>query len=285
MKATQIENLELEINLNYYEKLNRLLMEEYKSLEKQLNEHMIDPGVDQELTQVDEEEIDPEQTQEEMEELKKVLQESGIHFDEEDENERKLEDEEAESRYAGMEQSALTQPSQVLSVDVSLDEDDEEEIREKTPEKLKKNNDQIHFSDHGLPPMPSNRQSALKKPSDRDTNMGRDSQAIQNRESQPFKEEERPFTGQSNRPSTAHQIVSKNDMINEMNLLNTVDKSKLNFDNEVSNFNLERNSTIRGDRRQKKTQWNLTICWGKSSEFTMGSFIQRVRHALKAKFR
>ena len=33
MKATQIENLELDLNLKFYEKLNKILMAEYKSME------------------------------------------------------------------------------------------------------------------------------------------------------------------------------------------------------------------------------------------------------------
>ena len=36
MKATQIENLELDLNLKFYEKLNKILMAEYKSMESTL---------------------------------------------------------------------------------------------------------------------------------------------------------------------------------------------------------------------------------------------------------
>ena len=301
LKATQIENLELEINLNYYEKLNKLLMEEYKSLERQLNEHQIDPGMDEELAQVDEEEIDPEETQEEMEELKKALQESGIHFEDNDQEARLKEDEEAASRYAGMEQSALTQPSQALSLDVSFeDEEIEPAVREDTPEKLVREkdvvvnpnfekahgrflnsqaeNDQIHYSDHGLPPMGSNRQSlAMKRIStaqnpDRDTNLGRESNALYNRESYQSERDNGQDFNRVSRPSTANQIVSKNDMINEMNLLNTVDKELLNFERENSIINQDRMSTIRGSRKQKKTQWNLTICWGEEFKVYGGDF-------------
>lgn len=289
IKATQIENLELEINLNYYAKLNGMLMSEYKSLERQLNENMIDPGIDEELAMVDQEDIDMEQAVEEAENFKKSMMESGIHFEDDEElEERKREDEMAESKYQGMQESALgTQPSQALSLDVSL-EDEISEDRENTPERVvrakdvvhdgayQKNtgrqfdsrevfdqDDQIHLSDHGLPPMgePSHRRQTRDTGANRDTDMDAGSPVSDQGRPTQLGHGESPLADRA-RPSTGHQVVSKKDMINEINLLNTVDKSRLNFDKEVSNITQDRPSTIRGDRRRERNQWNLTIVWG-----------------------
>ena len=68
------------------------------------------------------------------------------------------------------------------------------------------------------------------------------------------------------------QVISQADMLEEMNFLNTVDKERLNFDNLPQNPPHERLSTIRGDRRKEKTQWNLTISWGEEFKIYSGEY-------------
>lgn len=304
IKATQIENLELEINLNYYEKLNSMLMDEYKSLERQLNENMIDPGVNDNLVMVEPENIDMEKAIEEAEDFRKSIIESGIHFEEDDQvDDRLREDEMAESKYQGMQDSALgSQPSQVLSLDASLEEDDDNlQDGDTTPERLIRakdvvtdenyqkqvereldsrdvfgDNDQIHRSAHGLPRMGDRGDSGSRRQTyetaiNRDTDMCNDSRVSNGGRFSVLGHAELPLAGGA-RPSTAQQVVSKKDMIDEINLLNTVDKSRLNFDKEISNITQDRPSTIRGDKRRERNQWNLTIVWGEEFRQYQGDF-------------
>lgn len=311
-KAMQIENLELEINLRYYQKLNQMLMEEFKALERQLNDNMIDPEIDAQLAMVDQNDLDLEEVQEEEEEFRKVMQQSGIIFEDDQVlEERKKEDELAQSRYEVMEASALgTQPSQALSVDVSLEENEGDDFdiersnsREDTPEKILRGkdiireenphkqgraigsiedferDDRIHLSDHGITDEKEDLDKASKPPTqnrestNRDTELARESYSEQNRRSTNM-QPEGSIQNRPSRPSTAQQIVSKNDMINEMNLLNTVDKSRLNFDREPLDATQERLSTIRGDRdkRRQRNQWTATIEWGEEFKLYQGDF-------------
>ena len=100
LKAIEIENMELEINLKFYEQLNRLMMVECKALQQSLVEAGFDPeeeGPDQ--VQEEEEQPDIEETNREIDELKKKMQESGIEFGELDPNQ--LADEQ-QSNYDGI---------------------------------------------------------------------------------------------------------------------------------------------------------------------------------------
>lgn len=317
IKATEVENLELELNLKFYEKLNRLLAEEYKQLERQLLMRNIDfgsslnvrqlqepaaeqaerlsrrtghRGEDSEETQQvvrrisarnrfqnpdeiiedhddlevsdqeDEDEIEIDdsglfisKTNEQIDEMKQLLRQSGIHFEEHRPEAEELEDGD-ESRYLGVED----QDQSAVSQDYPSDGEQPDGRDEDSPHR-----DLLAFE----------RASASKGISiDPRIEIKKDPRAsVRQHEPQPSvphpgglqdeADEEPPF-----------EHVSKADMLHEMQLLNTVDKARLNFDRQTLDARGDRFSTVRGDSRKERVRWNATINWGEEFRLYQGDF-------------
>jgi hypothetical protein len=295
LKATQIENLELELNLKYYEKLNKILMEEYKDLERQvLNAGLADADTDQpqRLAPVEEDEededIDINQTNEDIKRLKESLRESGIQFDEispEDEERREEEEKELESRYQGMEGSIL-KPSEVLSEDERSFEDDMVAAKPKNvgqsnrPSGRPDRDDQFDAvsidsddnNNHLSPGDRGNQRISASYKSDQKPSIQPESRRMTEFGDTPGGPSQRQSEVSLQNSPEGKGPVSKADMKKEMELLNTIDKSRLNFDHLPSAPIHERLSTIRGDRRKDPIQWNMLVLWGNEFKTYEGEF-------------
>ena len=214
MKATEIENMEYELNLKVYEQENKALIEEVRFLQRALLDAGIEPeedGLDR-VQEDDEDLLDIEETNREVNELKKKMQESGIEFEEYDpagEQDLQIEDEESEYK------------------------------------NLRESNSVILCDDHSEEGVLDNGDVSHRKVDSDEEEAGE-------------KEKER--------------IVSHKDMENEMNLLNTIDRSKLNFDNQPADPNYQRFSTIRGEKKRDRIVWNSTIGWGEEFRVYEGEY-------------
>ena len=291
LKAIEIENMELEINLKFYEQLNRLMMVECKALQQSLVEAGIEPeeeGLDQ--VQEEDEQADIEETNREIDELKKKMQESGIEFEEFDPNQ--LADEQ-QSNYDGIDLQAESK-SEDLDADMPHPSDE-------TPDRLLRAKAPLQDPEREKPPgrfVDSEDEVEIESPphGDRDTELGQHNR-LESRDPSTghpgylglrFPEQSdadyRASEAQppSVRASAQGRVVAHDDMMNEMNLLNTVDKSKLNFDNQAADPNHQRFSTIRGEKKREQVHWNLTIGWGEEFRLFDGEFFPETTACFEA---
>ena len=341
IKAIEVENLELELNLKFYEKLNGLLAGEYKQIERQLLQRNIDFGStlnvrqledrnnernsnariserpsskrplemieetdrvvrrisarnrfeqqdeveqdDQELEDDDEDEeieIDDSglyisKTNEQIDEMKQKLRESGIYFEDNavQDDENAFDDE--ESRYLGVgKEQDLSISREYHSEEEPEDDDDPARNSNFRKQKLPGEGtieliDQMEFSkgisiDPRIELKRDPRRSSARQDQMKD-------QSYQPAVPQPVLEQDdnaSPWDEWQGAP--AANPVSRADMMNEMNLLNTVDKSKLQFDPSADEKRIERFSTVRADSRKDRLRWNATINWGEEFRLYQG---------------
>lgn len=292
LKAIEIENMELEINLKFYEQLNRLMMVECKALQQSLLEAGIEPTEDA-LDQVQEEDehADIEETNREIDELKKKMQESGIEFEEfvpEDPGEDQQSqydgmDLQAESKSEDLDSERLRDPSHTPDRVLRAKDPPQEPVIEKPPGRFVDSDEEVEID-----------QIESQPRIDRDTELGMHNR-IETREPSlghptylKFSEhpdaDRRPSEHPQNsaRASGLGRVVARDDMLNEMNLLNTVDKSKLNFDNQAVDLSQKRFSTIRGEKKREQVHWNLTIGWGEEFRLYDGEFFPETTACFEA---
>ncbi len=284
LKAIEIENMELEINLKFYEQLNRLMMVECKALQQTLLQAGIEPeedGLDQ--VQEEDEHADIEETNREIDELKKKMQESGIEFQDFDQNDPA---DDQQSNYDGIDLQAdsksegLDTPRRDPSHPGSQPPNPIQAIElEKPRGRFVDSDDEVEIESQPLP----SRDTELgqhNRLETRDPSLGHPAY-LQHSELPAVSP--RPSAAQpSARASSIGRVVAHDDMVNEMHLLNTVDKSKLNFDNQAADPNLQRFSTIRGEKKREQLHWNLTIGWGEEFRLYDGEFFPETTASFEA---
>lgn len=278
LKMTEIENIELENNLRFYEELNRRMMEEYRDLKSQIS-----AGGDLRQSEVPslKEDLNPhsnpsrckksmEAIQEREEELNNL--EATLKVSDSEDDEKVYDVDETNKEVEAMKE--LMQASGLIAPEKGClgEEEETEELEKVLPakdlfEQLDEKDSLEAIQEEDNLENPPKQQSPQKVISSKALAREISPSVKQKPSSLAMSVEVGEISGKER-----NQDVLQGDMQKQIDLLTTVDKNLLAFPVSRLEETYKRQSTIRGDKQKKEIGWNLSIGWGEEFRLYQGAF-------------